>query len=185
MASHLVKNEPSDYEWIVVWFVTGNKVSCQSNVTIENREPATITNPMLLHLVCALCWTVFGVTFIWQSGNGSMSNRWTNQGHRSVEMYWLLEACILKYRYIHELIYAVFGVCLECLVRMHAHSAGISSWVWHLQLSYGMTIILERICISPTEAICQGDKQYTQHSPLLLCSVEQENKQPNKEAKKQ
>ena len=41
-----------------------------------------------------------------------------------------LEARILKYRYIHELIYAVFGVCLVCLVclvRMHAHSAGISS----------------------------------------------------------
>jgi len=34
---------------------------------------------------------------------------------------------ILKYRYVHELIYAVFGVCLVCLVRMHAHSAGISS----------------------------------------------------------
>jgi hypothetical protein len=47
---------------------------------------------------------------------------------RGVEMYWLLEACILKYRYIHDLIYAVFGICL---VRMHAHSAGISSWVWN------------------------------------------------------
>ena len=77
-------------------------------------------------------------------------------------MYWLLEACIFKYRYIHELIYAVFGVCLVCLVRMHAHSAGISSWVCHLQLGYGMTIILERLCISPTEAIHQGDKPYMQ-----------------------
>jgi hypothetical protein len=39
---------------------------------------------------------------------------------------------------------------------------------WHLQLSlpstaeYGMTIILERLCISPTEAIRQGDKPYMQ-----------------------
>jgi len=29
----------------------------------------------------------------------------------------------------------------------------------------GMTIILERFCISPTEAIHQGDKQYMQHVP--------------------
>jgi len=82
-------------------------------------------------------------------------------------MYWLLEAYILKYRYIHELIYAVFGVCLVCLIHIHAHSAGISSWVWHLQLSYGMTIILERLCISPTEAICQGNKPYMQQDLRL------------------
>jgi hypothetical protein len=49
----------------------------------------------------------------------------------NVEMYWLLEAYILKYRYIRALIYTVFGVCLVCLVRMHAHSADISSWVWN------------------------------------------------------
>jgi hypothetical protein len=30
-----------------------------------------------------------------------------------------------------------------------------------------------------TEAICQGDKQYMQRSPLLLRFVEQENKQTN------
>jgi len=83
-------------------------------------------------------------------------------------MYWLLEACILKYRYIHELIYAVFGVCLVCPVRMHAHSAGISSWVCHLQLRYGMTIILERLCISPTEAIRQGDKPYMQQASFFI-----------------
>ena len=45
----------------------------------------------------------------------------------------------------------------------------------------GLTIILERLCISPTEAIRQGDKPYMQHSPLLLRSVEQENKQTNKQ----
>ena len=44
-----------------------------------------------------------------------------------------------------------------------------------------MTIILERLCISPTEAICQGDKPYMQHSPLLVRSVEQENKQGSKQ----
>jgi len=44
----------------------------------------------------------------------------------------------------------------------------------------GMTIILERLCLSPTEAIYQGDKQYMQHSPLVLRSVEQE-KQTNKQ----
>jgi len=48
-----------------------------------------------------------------------------------VEMYWLLEAYILKYRYIRDLIYTVFGVCLVCLIRMQAHLAGISSWVWN------------------------------------------------------
>jgi hypothetical protein len=53
---------------------------------------------------------------------------------------------------------------------MHAHSAGISSRGWHLQLRKaspaedGITIILERLCISPTEAIRQGDKPYMQHS---------------------
>jgi hypothetical protein len=49
----------------------------------------------------------------------------------------------------------------------------------------GMTIILERLCIRPTEAIRQGDKPYMQHSPLLLRSVEQENKQTNKQTSKQ
>jgi len=38
----------------------------------------------------------------------------------------------------------------------------------------GMIIISEWLCISPTEAIRQGDKPYMQHSTLLLCSVEQE-----------
>ena len=67
------------------------------------------------------------------------------------------------------------------------HASALS---WHLQLSLaspaepGMTIILERLCISPTEAIRQGDKPYMQHSPLLLRSVEQE-KQTNKRANKQ
>ena len=72
--------------------------------------------------------------------------------------------------------------------------SGISCSVWHLQLSLAfpaeprMTIILERVCIRPTEAIRQGDKPYIQHSPLLLRSVEQEkqtNKQANKQAHKQ
>jgi len=44
-----------------------------------------------------------------------------------VEILIARSLCFLKYRYVHELIYAVFGVCLVCLVRMHAHSAGISS----------------------------------------------------------
>jgi hypothetical protein len=63
------------------------------------------------------------------------------------------------------------------------HACALS---WHLQLSLaspaedGMTIILERLCISPTEAIRQG-KPYMQHSPLLLRSVEQENKQRSKQ----
>ena len=76
----------------------------------------------------------------------------------------------LKYRYVHEPIYAIFGVCLVCLVRMHAHSAGISSWVWHDHH-------LREIMHHTTEAIRQGDKPYMPYSPLLLCSVEQENKQ--------
>jgi hypothetical protein len=69
--------------------------------------------------------------------------------------------------------------CMSC-----SHACALS---WHLQLSlaspaqYGMTIILERLCISPTEAIRQGDNPYLQHSPLLLCSMEQENKQTNKQ----
>jgi len=88
-----------------------------------------------------------------------------------VEMYWLLEVCILKYRYIRALIYTVFGVCL---VHIHAHSAGISSWVWHPQLSLaspaesGMTIILQKLYISPTEAICQGDEQYMQQTGCCI-----------------
>ena len=51
--------------------------------------------------------------------------------------------------------------CMSC-----THACTLS---WHLQLSlaspaeYGMTIILERLCISPTEAIHQGDKPYMQH----------------------
>jgi hypothetical protein len=48
----------------------------------------------------------------------------------------------------------------------------------------GMIIILERLCISPTEAIHQGDKPYMQHFPVLLRSVEQEYKQTNKQANK-
>jgi len=68
--------------------------------------------------------------------------------------------------------------CMSC-----THACALS---WHLQLSLAspaedeMTIILERLCISPTEAIRQGDKPYMQHSPLLLRSVEQENKEANK-----
>jgi len=48
--------------------------------------------------------------------------------------------------------------CMSCM-----HACALS---WHPQLSlaspaeYGMIIILERLCISPTEAICQGDKLY-------------------------
>ena len=49
-----------------------------------------------------------------------------NRAHNLLK-YLLLEAYILKYRYIHAHIYTVFGVCLVCPVRMHAHSAGISS----------------------------------------------------------
>jgi hypothetical protein len=48
------------------------------------------------------------------------------------------------------------------------HACALS---WHLQLmslaspaESGMTIILERLCISPTEAIRQGDRPYMQHS---------------------
>ena len=63
------------------------------------------------------------------------------------------------------------------------HACALS---WRLQLSlaslaeYGMTIILERLCIIPTEAICQGDEPYMQQhwliaealSKLTACSDE-------------
>jgi hypothetical protein len=62
---------------------------------------------------------------------------------------------ILKYRYVHELINAVFGVCLVCLVRIHAHSAGISSWVWN---DHHLREIMHRT----TEAIRQRPKPYMQ-----------------------
>ena len=62
---------------------------------------------------------------------------------------------ILKYRYVHELIYAVFGVCLVCLVCIHAHSAGISSWVWN---DHHLRVIMHH----PTEAIRQGNEPYMQ-----------------------
>ena len=49
-----------------------------------------------------------------------------------------------------------------------------------------MNIITERLCISPTEAIRQGDRAHLHHSPRLLRSVEQEktNKQINKQTNK-
>jgi len=50
-----------------------------------------------------------------------------NRAHDLLFMLIARSLYVLKYRYVHELIYAVFGVCLVCLVRMHAHSAGISS----------------------------------------------------------
>jgi len=83
---------------------------------------------------------------------------------------------ILKYRYIHGLIYAVVGVCL-CMSCTHASTlswhlqlSGISSWVWNDHH-------LREIVHQPNWSHTTGDKPYMQHSPLLLRSVEQENKQ--------
>jgi hypothetical protein len=55
--------------------------------------------------------------------------------------------------------------CMSC-----THACALS---WHLQLmslaspaESGMTIILERLCISPTEAIRQGDRPYMQQGVM-------------------
>jgi len=48
------------------------------------------------------------------------------QAHNLLK-YSLLEAYILKYRYIRDLLYMVFRVSLACPVCIHACSAGISS----------------------------------------------------------
>jgi len=83
---------------------------------------------------------------------------------------------ILKYRYIHGLIYAVVGVCLcmscthPCTLSWHLQLSGISSWVWNDHH-------LREIMHQPNWSHTTGDKPYMQHSPLLLRSVEQENKQ--------
>jgi len=92
----------------------------------------------------------------------------------SVELLIARSLDMLKYRYIGEHIYIVFGVCLVYLVHMHAHSAGISSWVWNDQH-------LRQIVHHTAEAICQGDIPYIQHFPVLPHSVDQENKYTKKQ----
>ena len=90
---------------------------------------------------------------------------------------------ILKYRYIHGLIYAVVGVCLcmscthACALSWHLQLSGISTWVWNDHH-------LREIMHQPNWSHTTGDKPYMQHSPLLLRSVEQE-KQTNKQRSKQ
>jgi len=50
---------------------------------------------------------------------------------RKLLKYSLLGPYILTCRYIHDLVYTVFGLCRVCLVPMQAHPAGVSSWVWN------------------------------------------------------
>lgn len=56
----------------------------------------------------------------------------------------------------------IYTVCLVCLESMHVHSAGISSGVLESLAESEITIILQRLCISPTEAIHQEDRPYMQ-----------------------
>jgi len=64
---------------------------------------------------------------------------------------------------------------------MHAHSAGISSWVAS-PAEYGMIIILERLCISPTEGIWQEINHICNTPPSCYAPW---SKKPNKQTKEQ
>ena len=71
-------------------------------------------------------------------------------------------------RYSEYVLYVSYA-CMRPQLASPAES-GISSWVWNDHH-------LSEIMHHTTEAIRQGDKPYMQHSPLLLRSMEQENKQ--------
>ena len=72
---------------------------------------------------------------------------------------------ILKYRYIHGLIYAVVGVCLcmscthACALSWNLQLSGISSWVWNDHH-------LREIMYQPNWSHTTGDKPYMQHLHL-------------------
>jgi len=75
MTPHLPRNELLEHEQLVIWSVTRNKLSCRYGVTIENREVATGTDPMMIQNSFALGLTVLVDQFIQKPGNGDMTNR--------------------------------------------------------------------------------------------------------------
>jgi len=80
---HLLRKEPLEPEWIVVWSATRKKLSFRQEVTIQNRDVATITNPTMILIIFALGLTVVMDYMIQRSGNGDMTNRWTTLAGRS------------------------------------------------------------------------------------------------------
>jgi len=82
---------------------------------------------------------------------------------RSVEILIARSLYILKYRYIHGLLYAVVRVCLcmscthACALSWHLQLCGISSWVWNDHH-------LRQIIHQPNLSHTTGGKPYMQHA---------------------
>jgi len=84
---HLPRNGPLEREWIVVWSATRNKASCQSGMTINNEDPTTTTDPKIIHILFAVGQIAVVDLLMSRSGNGDMTDWWTNlEGRSKTEM---------------------------------------------------------------------------------------------------
>ena len=88
MTPHLPRNNPLEHEWIVICSATRNKVSCREEVTINNRDPTTIIDPEIIHISSAVGQIAVVDLLMWRSGNGDVTNWWTNlEGTSNTEIW--------------------------------------------------------------------------------------------------
>jgi len=172
----------------------------QSSSCIQTATGCLPASSCLFVKVCIQCsilvWSHLGwrkvcvIRVVISTGNEVICARWSHAlctvlmcSVYSVEILIARSLYILKYRYIHGLIYAVVGVCRSmsckhaCALSWYLQLSGISSWVWNDHH-------LREIMHQPNWSHMTGDKPYMQYSPLLLRSVEQENKQIDNGANK-
>jgi hypothetical protein len=87
---HLVRNEPSEREKIVVCSASWNKVSCPQTVTFDNSDHTTDTELKTIHVVFVLSWIAAVDLWIRRTGNSYVTNWWTNVEGRSNTEIWMI-----------------------------------------------------------------------------------------------